>query len=200
MNVLLINASPQKNQASTQLIAQAMVKTLSDSFEVKVDIIDATTLPHIDQYYADALCGVASPQTQSASLDLSDDLIASLVQADLVIITSPMHNYTLPSSLKCWLDYVVRTGKTFEITRTGKQPLLEDKPIYILISSGGIFTGERAYQPDFFTPYMKEILSTIGLTKLHFFSIEGTAGEKQVVEQQIQIIQQQVCEHLYLSA
>lgn len=199
MNVLLVNASPQKNLSSTQHIAQAMVNTLSNSSEVNIDTLDSTKLPHIDQHYAQVLCGAASSQTQSTSLDLSDELIVSLDKADLVIITSPMHNYTLPSSLKCWLDHVVRAGKTFEITSTGKQPLLEDKPVYILISSGGVFSGEQAYQPDFFTPYMKEILSTIGLTKLHFFSIEGTAGDQQVVEQQIQKIQQQVCEHLSLN-
>lgn len=199
MNVLLINASPKKDQASTHLIAQVMVNTLLDNAEVKLDTLDVTMLPHIDRHYAEVLCGSASPHTDSASLNLSDGLVASLEKADLLIITSPMHNYTLPSSLKCWLDYVVRAGKTFEITDTGKLPLLKDKPVYILISSGGSFSGELAYQPDFFTPYMKAILATIGLTKLHFFSIEGTAGDPEVVEQQIYKIQQQVCDHLRAS-
>ena len=52
---------------------------------------------------------------------------------------------------------------------------LRDRPVFVAVSSGGRFSGERARQPDFLTPYLKAILGTIGLHDLTFFSVEGSA-------------------------
>ena len=53
--------------------------------------------------------------------------------------------------------------------------MLRDRPVFVAVSSGGRFSGERARQPDFLTPYLKAILGTIGLHDLTFFSVEGSA-------------------------
>ena len=197
MNVLVINCSPKQTESSSYYVAQSMIATLSNSVPVEVEIIDATRLPHIDSAYADALCSPDCHHDLSVgSLALSEQLIASLDAADMVIIASPMHNYSVPSSLKSWIDHVVRAGKTFKITATGKHPLLEAKPVYILVSSGSTFSGEAAYQPDFFTPYMKAVLATIGQNQVFFFPIEGTVSTKAFVQQKIETIQRRVSEHL----
>jgi FMN-dependent NADH-azoreductase len=197
MNVLVINCSPKKTESSTYRVAKAMIKQLSGIKATKVKLLDATALPHIDSSYASSLCSSDDGfDSQQGSLALSDQLITSLVLANIVIIASPMHNYTLPSCLKSWIDHVVRAGKTFEITSTGKKPLLVDKPVYILVSAGGSFSGEAAYQPDFFTPYMTEVLATIGLNNPLFFAIEGTVSSKELLQQRIESVQRRVCEHL----
>lgn len=202
MKVLLINSSPQQRESSTYRLAQEMLNQLSvnagmNVVDVSLEEVDATVLPHIDSAYAAALCAPHIEHDESVgSLAISNRLIESLESADVVIITSPMHNYSLPSGLKSWVDHVVRAGKTFAITAEGKQALLTDKPVYILVSAGGIFSGKEAYQPDFFTPYLKEVLSTIGLTSLQFITIEGTAGEHDVVQKKIDNIQRQVSDYL----
>ena len=86
-----------------------------------------------------------------------------------------MHNYTVPSVLKSWLDHVVRIGITFNSTPEGKVGTLPDRPVYIAVSSGGWRTGEHARQPDFLEPYLRAILGTIGLKQLHFFSLQATS-------------------------
>ncbi|KAG1287002.1 hypothetical protein G6F64_014156 [Rhizopus arrhizus] len=86
-----------------------------------------------------------------------------------------MHNFTVPSSLKVWIDHVVRVRSTFRITAEGKIGNLPDRPVYVAISSGGEFSGGAARQPDFLTPYLKHVLGTIGLHSVSFFSVEGTA-------------------------
>jgi len=85
-----------------------------------------------------------------------------------------MHNLTVPSALKAWIDHVVRARRTFHVTREGKLGTLRDRPVFVAVSSGGIFSGERARQPDFLTAYLKTILGSIGLRDLTFFSVEGT--------------------------
>ena len=139
--------------------------------------IGGGALPHVDAGYAVAL-GAPKPTSveklMEGSFSLSEELIQELERADSVVIGTPMHNFTVPSALKAWIDHVVRVRRTFNLTREGKVATLRDRPIFIAISSGGRFSGARARQPDFLTPYLKAILGTIGLHDLTFFAIEGT--------------------------
>ena len=104
----------------------------------------------------------------------SEELIQELESSDIVVIGTPMHNFTVPSSLKAWIDHIVRVRRTFNVSPEGKVGTLRDRPVFVAISSGGRFSGERARQPDFLTPYLKAILGTIGLHDLTFFSVQGT--------------------------
>jgi FMN-dependent NADH-azoreductase len=56
-----------------------------------------------------------------------------------------------------------------------KTGLLQDRPVYIGIASGGVFTGDRAKQPDFLTPYLRAAFGCVGLTSLQFFPLQATA-------------------------
>lgn len=53
-------------------------------------------------------------------------LIAQLDAADVVVIATPMHNFTVPSTLKAWVDHIVRVRATFAITPQGKTGTLRD--------------------------------------------------------------------------
>jgi FMN-dependent NADH-azoreductase len=92
------------------------------------------------------------------------------------VIGTPMHNFTVPSALKAWIDHVVRVRRTFNITAEGYVGTLRDRPVFIAVSSGGRYSGGRTRQPDFLTPYLKAILGTIGLHDVTFFAAEGSAG------------------------
>ena len=105
----------------------------------------------------------------------SEELIQELESSDFVVIGTPMHNFTVPSALKAWIDHIVRVRRTFNATTDGYVGRLRDRPVFVAVSSGGRYSGERARQPDFLTPYLKAILGTIGLHDLTFFSIEGSA-------------------------
>ena len=105
----------------------------------------------------------------------SDEFIQELESSDFVVIGTPMHNFTVPSTLKAWIDHIVRVRRTFNVTTEGKVGALRDRPVFVAVSSGGRYSGERARQPDFLTPYLKAILGTIGLRDLTFFSVEGSA-------------------------
>src|SRR4029078_12091794 len=104
-----------------------------------------------------------------------EELIQELESSDIVVIATPMHNFTVPSALKAWIDHIVRVRRTFAVTGRGKVAALHDRPVYVAVSSGGRFSGERSGQPDFLTPYLRAILGTIGLRDLTFFFVEGSA-------------------------
>ncbi|MES2186254.1 MAG: NAD(P)H-dependent oxidoreductase [Pseudomonadota bacterium] len=139
--------------------------------------------PHADGAYAQALAGRPAEATAGGSLALSDQLIAEVEAADAIVIGTPMHNYTVPSCLKAWIDHVVRIGRSFSASAAGKQGLLPDRPVYIAVASGGLYQGQdaSALQPDFLTPYLRAALGTIGLKSLHFLPLQGTVRSEEAV-------------------
>ncbi|MFM0492415.1 NAD(P)H-dependent oxidoreductase, partial [Paraburkholderia graminis] len=66
-----------------------------------------------------------------------------------------------------WIDQILRVGRTMKSTPAGKVGMLQDRPVFVAIASGGVFAGERANQPDFLTPYLTAVLGCIGLNTVH---------------------------------
>ena len=91
---------------------------------------------------------------------------------DVLVIGSPMHNFTVSASLKAWIDQVVRTDMTFKITEAGVEPLLKGKKAIIVTSRGGFVAG-TAY--DFQEPYLRAFFGFLGITDVSFVQVEGQA-------------------------
>lgn len=114
-----------------------------------------------------------SPE-QKKILAVSDELIAELQQADEYVFGVPMHNFSIPSTLKLWIDQVVRVGKTFSYS--GPKGLLQGKKATLLIASGGTYgEGSALASLNFVTPYLRAVFSFIGITELTVIAAEGTA-------------------------
>lgn len=111
-------------------------------------------------------------EAERAALALSESLIAELEEADLVLVSTPMHNFTIPSALKAWLDLVVRPNRTFRITRDGKIGLLRDRPVFVVVACGGRFGDDAGAQADFLSPYLRYIFATIGLASFEVLRLE----------------------------
>src|SRR5579862_7342256 len=98
-------------------------------------------------------------------LSASDELIEELQAADTIVIGAPMYNFSIPSSLKAWIDQIVRIGKTFGYGPNGPQGLLGQKKVVVITSRGGAYekgTPREAW--DFPEPYLRHILGFVGLT------------------------------------
>jgi len=182
MKILHITTSPRGGDSVSYRLSQRVIDHLLVRHPAALIIardLAAEPPPHVDGQYASALgrSSGGAPQARGlSSLAWSDLLIEELKQADCVVIGTPMHNFTVPSVLKAWIDHVVRIGVTFNATPEGKIGTLADRPVYIAVSSGGYRTGERARQPDFLEPYLRAILATIGLKNLNFVTAEATVA------------------------
>lgn len=178
MNILHIDCSPRRESHSRQLSAAIVGRLLAVVPDASVSSRDlaAAPMPHVAPDYATTL---SSPATLAAplkgSLDFSEMLIREVEEADAIVIGTPMYNLTVPSVLKAWIDRILRAGRTFKSTPTGKVGMLRDRPVFVGIASGGVFAGERANQPDFLTPYLSVVLGSIGLKSLQFFPVQATA-------------------------
>lgn len=186
MNILHIDCSPRLDSHSRQLSAAIIEKlrmVVPDASVIRRDL-GTEPLPHTTSDYAVALSSPAAMMAAASNgtMELSEKLIKEVEAADVIVIGTPMNNFTVPSVLKAWIDQILRVGRTIMRTSTGKMGTLRDRPVFIGIASGGVFTGEGTNQPDFLTPYLSAAFSCVGLVTLQFLSVQATAfiGKDQV--------------------
>jgi FMN-dependent NADH-azoreductase len=178
MKILHIDFSPRPESHSRQLSAAVVNKLLEIAPGASISRRDfgAAPLPHATPDYAAAL---TTPATLAAppkgALEFSETLIQEVEAADVIVIGTPMNNFAVPSVFKAWIDHILRVGRTMKSTPAGKVGMLRDRPVLIGIASGGVFTGDRANQPDFLTPYLSAAFGCIGLKTLQFLTVQGTA-------------------------
>ena len=175
--ILYVSCSPKGAQAISDRFARQVLRRLRDRHPAaKIGHRDLalTPPPFVDAAFCAA---IANPAEDAAAFAASDGLIEELERADALVIATPMHNYTVPAVLKAWIDQVVRIRRTFASTPAGKVGTLKDRPVFIVVASGGWFTGPSPAgtpaQPDFLTPYIRAVLNTIGLTTVHLLTLEG---------------------------
>lgn len=113
---------------------------------------------------------------QKAALALSDELIAELEAADEYVMGVAMHNFSIPSVLKLWVDQVVRRGRTFVYSETGPQGLLHGKKATLVAATGGVYdAGTPLAALNFIDPYLKTVLGFLGVTDVKVVTAAGTA-------------------------
>jgi FMN-dependent NADH-azoreductase len=113
---------------------------------------------------------------QKTLLAYSDESIAELEQADEYVLGVAMHNFSIPSVLKLWIDQVVRGGRTFAYGPNGPKGLLLGKKATILVATGGVYeAGTPLAALNFIDPYLRTILGFIGITDVTFVTAGGTA-------------------------
>lgn len=178
--ILRIDCSPRGAISHSRGLADEMAEELArhGAAVIRRDLARDPP-PIVDAAFATAM--IAHQTADSArgvpALEVSERLIAELEACDLLLLSTPMHNFTVPALLKAWIDQVVRFGRTFRSTPEGKIGLLEDRPTFVLAATGSHVIGERARQPDFLTPYLTAILRTIGIHDVHFVHIEGMSRD-----------------------
>ena len=185
--ILYVAASPRSTDAHSRRFGAMVVDRLQagrpQSLVVTRDLA-ADPLPHVSEAFSAAI--LSPPIADHPDLELSEALIRELEEADCVVIATPMHNFTVPAALKAWIDHIVRIHRTFTSTPAGKVGKLPDRPIYLVVASGGWFTQPAPTgappQPDFLTPYLRTILATIGLHTVTVFPLEGVTRGPEAVD------------------
>ena len=174
-NVLIIESSARQQdsfsrQLTRQFISQWHAAHPAD--QVTVRDLALAPVPHLD---ASLLGGWMKPEGQrnadeQISLQRSNELTDELLAADVLVLAAPMYNFAIPSTLKAWLDHVLRAGVTFKYTETGPQGLLVGKKAYVLTARGGLYAGSTS---DHQEPYLRQVMAFIGIHDVTFIHAEG---------------------------
>ncbi|NWC48430.1 FMN-dependent NADH-azoreductase [Pseudomonas edaphica] len=187
---LLLSFSPHGKAAQTFKLARALLNDLVPGAEVIERDYGSQALAPLTREYANAL---TTPGGLSGSATaLSEQLIVELEACDLLIVCTPVHNFTVPAALKVWIDHVVRIHRSFTINaQFEKVGLLKDRRTFVLVSSGN---ARKGHEPDFLTPYMTTILSTVGIHSVDFVYLGAMVRGEEAVARAVEQA------HLQLSA
>jgi FMN-dependent NADH-azoreductase len=177
--LLHVAASARGAASISRRVAGDLIDALSrddPALSVVVRNLAAEPPPHPDAAFAVAslMAEAERGAAERRALERSEELIAELESSEIVVISTPMHNFAAPSALKAWIDYVVRPGRTFRVTPTGKVGLLADRPTLAIVACGGRFEDGGSAQPqvDCLGPYLRYVLATIGLTEFEMLRLE----------------------------
>lgn len=181
MKLLRIDSSARSSSVTRQLTAKFVEewKRNYPTGEVTQRDLATTVLPHItDDWSATHLESSQLTSAQRNYLSTSDRLIEELQAADTIVIGAPMYNFAIPSSLKAWIDQIVRMGKTFGYGPGGARGLLGDKKVIVVTARGGAYPkGTPGEKFDFQEPYLRHIFGFIGLTDVTFIHAENQGRE-----------------------
>lgn len=178
--ILLVTSSPRGAASHSSRIARSLADQLASGdprSTVVVRDLFTEPLQHIGEDFVTALGTPAEKRTtaQSAAVALSDRLIAELFDADVVVMASAMINFGVSSTLKAYIDHLVRAGVTFRYTANGPEGLVKAKKAFIVQASGGIYSDGPAKAANFQDTYLKHVLGFIGITDVEVIHIEGVA-------------------------
>lgn len=172
MHLLHLDASIRHDNSTTRTLTRRFVDRLSSTAATTVDYIDlAREAPgHIEQDYVEAMYLPidAYDASHRRAVAQSDALVSRLRAADTLVLGVPMYNFAIPSSLKAYLDQVVRSGLTFSASEAGYEGLLTGKRAVVVVGSGGSYQAPETAAMDFVTPYLRAILGFIGITDVSF--------------------------------
>jgi FMN-dependent NADH-azoreductase len=180
-NILFIQSSPRGPQSYSQQVAQSIVDELKIPYptaNVVVRNLAQNPPPHIGEAVVGGLSSKPEERTpaQARALILSDTLIDELSAAEVIVMAVPMHNFGVPSTLKAWIDHVVRVGRTVSYSeKNGPEGALKGKRVILVLASGGVYSDGPARPLDFQEPYLRAILGFIGLTDIEVVRVEGVA-------------------------
>lgn len=172
--VLHIDASARTENSITRDLSARIVARLNHTKYVRRDL--ANPLPLITAEWVGANFTPAGDrdEVQRDTLALSDQLVAELKTADVIVIGTPIYNFSVPAVLKAWIDLIARAGVTFEYTKNGPNGLMTGKRVIIAVASGGTKVGSDI---DFATGYLRHIMGFIGIT-----NVEVVAADQMAVE------------------
>ena len=136
-------------------------------------------MPFVDEAWIEANFTPDAVRTRQhvEALAYSDELVVELKKADIVVIGVPIYNFSIPATLKAWIDMIARARLTFQYTDSGPVGLLEGKKAYLVVATGGVPVGSAI---DFATPYLRHALAFVGINDVEVIAadqLNNDAGE-----------------------
>jgi len=167
MKLLHLDASALGGNSVSRQLSAAVVARFRDQVEdldVSYRDLDAQPIAH--------LRGSSLAQLDAAETADAAAVMQQFLDADVLVIGAPMYNFSVPSTLKAWIDRVAVAGKTFKYTENGAVGLAGGKRVIIASSRGGIYSDSPA---DFQEPFLRQVFAFMGIDDVEFVRAEGIA-------------------------
>ena len=177
-NILHIISSPRAETSASRKLGNAVIQKIREKYSdsiVKERDLTKSKVPLLEEVHINTFFTPAEnhSEEQQSINKYSEDLISELKEADIIVIDSPMYNFSVPATLRAYFDFTSRAGYTFKYDENGPKGLLTDKKLYVAFTSGNIYS-EGPYQLyDSNIPYIKNIFGFYGISDISVFRAEG---------------------------
>lgn len=164
---LVINYTPREN-SNTKKMLDYFVERNKDKTDITIlDLTENTPdlllKENLNPLVARNFGGVKPSEEQQKLLDKNDQLTNQLLDADYVVVVTPVYNYSLPATVKAWFDAVIQAGRTFAATEKGLVGLCENTQALVLTTSGSDFGIEPMKKLNFATPLASTCFGLMGI-------------------------------------
>jgi FMN-dependent NADH-azoreductase len=166
MNILQLDSSALgANSATRELTAALARRWTSDRPNAALvhRDLDADPIPH--------LTAASLAKRDPTEATLSERTMQEFLAADVLIIGAPMYNFSIPSTLKAWIDRIAVAGRTFRYTANGPEGLAGGKKVIVASARGGVY-GD-ASPADFQEAYLRQVFGFLGISDIEFVRAEG---------------------------
>lgn len=141
MKILHLISSPRGNASFSIKLGNEIIGRLKEKYPgstVKTHDLTRKPFPHLEEIH---LASFATPEQNRtpeliSAIHSSAEAIEELKEAEILVIGAPMYNFSIHSTLKAWLDHVLRSGITFRYTEKGPEGLIGNKKAYLVIATG----------------------------------------------------------------
>ena len=181
--ILHVDASQRRRGSVSRGLSQLLVGELTRRFPgadvVRRDLGDG--MPLVDDAWIAASNTPDDQRTDAhrRALAFSDALVEELKVCDVWVIGTPIYNFSIPPSLKAYVDQICRARVTFAYSEQGPRGLLDDRKVFVAIASGGSKVGSAT---EFLTPYLTHVLNFIGIRDIELIAADQLlmAGEEKI--------------------
>ncbi len=155
------------NSASRALTAEIVhrLKLQTPGVQLTRLDLDAEPLPHLSAGSLAKLDATEAARAERALLDF--------LEADVLVIGAPMYNFSIPSTLKAWIDRVAIAGKSFRYTASGPEGLAKGKVAILAITQGGVH--ELGGPSEHHESYLRFVLNFLGISDVRVVRAQGLA-------------------------
>ncbi|AMR28622.1 FMN-dependent NADH-azoreductase [Hymenobacter psoromatis] len=180
MHILQVISSPRAGASFSKKLGQGITEKLQAAYPgstVQVRDLATHPFPHLEEAKLNALFTPAEKRTpeQHEAAKHSDDAIAEVMAADVLVIEAPLYNFGIPSTLKAWIDHIVRAGQTFRYVDGRPEGLIKGKKMYVAMASGAVYSEGPYAAYDFVAPYLKAVFGFVGFADIEVVRVEGTS-------------------------
>ncbi|MFV5699827.1 FMN-dependent NADH-azoreductase [Flavobacterium sp. ZT3R17] len=177
--ILNITSSAKGENSFSSKLSTSIVEKLQTQYpDSSLQTLDLgkNPFPHLDEVHLAAFFTPENLQTDDdkETIKISNEAIKETMEADIIVISVPLYNFGIPSTLKSWIDHIARAGVTFTYTENGPEGLIKNKKVYLAIASGGIYSEGPMKPFDFTETYLRAVLGFLGMTDITVFRVEGT--------------------------
>lgn len=201
---LLVTYTPRIGSNTRKLvdtfIEHANNKTEITALDLAVDPPDLLLLERLNVFIKDIYTPDPLTDQERYLLNKTEVMLNQVRDADYIVIAYPMFNFSLPATVKAWVDVITQAGKTFVLTEAGFKGLCTGKKALIISTTGFDFENEPSKSMDYSLPLMKTTLNFIGIEaqSIVAYGLNQYAKRKDEIIQKAKLKIEMACNSLYL--